>query len=126
VNRLVLLLVTVVVLAGCDGSAKLYDASASEQCWRDGGGSVSTATGDLDYIAADAPAAAYVRVDGFGFNASFGRSAGDAETTEGSYRAFAGGAAVDGGQLERRGNVVLAWDQVPDGQRLAWARDCLK
>ena len=52
---------------------------------------------------------------------AFERNGSDAEDTMDAYRVFDG----DDGKLERKGNVVIAWDKTPSEGERGQVHDCL-
>jgi hypothetical protein len=106
------------------GAGKSYSVDASASCLTVAGVAVDENRDDLDFIAMDAGEGAF-EAD-LGSNTAtvvFERSSG-AEGTAKQYGLFA--KAFGGGNIDRHGNLVVAWDNTPTDDERATIDGCLR
>jgi hypothetical protein len=112
-----------VLAASCGGSGVVYSENASYSCMKAKGYKASET--DADYIAKGAGQGGFaVALDHNAANVAVDRNTHDAANTAKAYSAFE--VVAGGGEIERKGNVTIAWDNTPTADERSAIVDCLK
>jgi hypothetical protein len=113
------LLAGVVALAGCGGGDSLYGADPTRRCLERSGAQVSSE--DAEYLYGAVSRGFEVVVGANRLSMAFDATSSAAEVTEKAFERY----FPEGDKLQRRGNVVLAWDKIPSGPERSRVEDCL-
>lgn len=115
--------VLVLWLTGCGGSdgAAVYVVSTVQSCLSRAGADTRS---EVDLLAAKANAGAFEAElpNGDVATLAFENTSAQAEAIQAAYRPFAEAAA---GEVERHGNLVIAWDQEPAEDSVDLVNGCL-
>ena len=127
-ERVVLIAIAMVALAGCGGGGgSSYALEPTVSCLEGKGVSVSTDDDDLDFFAQDAGEGALeADLDRNSVTVVFERSESDAKRTKAAYSLFAGALDAPADDiLQQLGNTVIAWTRTPTDDETSLLGDCL-
>jgi hypothetical protein len=124
--RLVFLAIPLLVLAGCGGGGKTYDADKSRKCMEDGGFAV-TDPPPSDLVATAAEGGAYtIHVPGQIATVSFGNDRDGAERIVRAYQHFNINKIALEDALKVRSNAVILFGAHPSDKDISTIEGCLK
>ena len=106
---------------GCGGDSTKYSRAASQRCLKEAGAKPDPDA--IDEVAASAAQGAFaVQFEGNFVTLAFDNSVDDAEQTMEQFEQLRTG----GSFLERKGTVVLSWDNEPTDDQRETIEDCLE
>jgi len=119
--------VTLLLAAGCGGSADTYDLTATRHCLRDAPGVEILSNDGIDLVLENAPQGAiHASVGSNEVGLGFGRSGQDAARMRAGYKVFADAFETPMDDIVFvNGNVLISWDSTPSDDERENVEDCL-